>query len=144
VLIKIIKLSLSTQQLIVAMMGCFEINLKSSHILCEQKPLCGFSPTVIIITDPKQELYEKTSQYLRDNGYNVKVFNLVRPENSDSWNCVGEIQGSELMAQLFCDVVIKNTGSAKGDYFWDNSELNLLKALVLYVDSDINPENRNI
>ncbi|MFQ8953527.1 MAG: hypothetical protein ACLR56_11280 [Oscillospiraceae bacterium] len=31
--------------------------------------------------------------------YTVRVFNLVSPENSDSWNSE-EIQGDELMAQL--------------------------------------------
>ena len=45
-----------------------------------------------------------------------------------------EINGSETMAQVFADVIIQNTGSAKGDHFWDNAEMNLLKALVLYVD----------
>lgn len=48
------------------------------------------------------------------------------------------------MAQLFCDVVIKNTGSERGDHFWDNAELNLLKALVLYVSNNYPPEKRNI
>ncbi len=32
-----------------------------------------------------------------------------QPENSDSWNCLKEIEGQELMAQLFVDVIIKNT-----------------------------------
>jgi len=68
----------------------------------------------------------------------------VSPENSDSWNCLAEIEGQELMAQLFCDVVIKNTGSEHGDHFWDNSELNLLKALVLYVEQGYAPEDKNI
>jgi len=98
----------------------------------------------LIITDPKSELYESMSQYLRNNGYEVKVFNLVNPENSDSWNCLSEVEGQEIMAQLFCDVIIKNTGSARGDHFWDNSELNILKALVLYVDHGYPPEKRNI
>ena len=88
----------------------------------------------LVICDPKSELYEKTSEYLRDQGYTVKVFNLVTPAASDSWNCLSEIEGQELMAQLFCDVIIKNTGSGRGDHFWDNAELNLLKALVLYVE----------
>ena len=48
------------------------------------------------------------------------------------------------MAQLFCDVVIKNTGSERGDHFWDNAELNLLKALVLYVSNNYPPEKQNI
>lgn len=98
----------------------------------------------LLISDPKSEIYEKTSEYLRNNGYVVKVFNLVSPENSDSWNCLAEIEGQELMAQLFCDVVIKNTGSERGDHFWDNSELNLLKALVLYVEQGYPPEGKNI
>lgn len=95
----------------------------------------------LIICDPKSELYETTSQYLRDKEYTVRVFNLVSPENSDSWACLSEIEGDELMAQLFCDVIIKNTGSERGDHFWDSAETNLLKALVLYVEQGY-PEGR--
>ena len=97
----------------------------------------------LIICDPKSELYEKTSEYLR-NTHIVKVFNLVSTENSDSWNCLAEIEGDELMAQRFCDVIIKNTGSERGDHFWDSAEMNLLKALVLYVEQGYPPERKNI
>lgn len=99
----------------------------------------------LIISDPKSELYEKSSEYLRDQGYCVKVFNLVNPENSDSWNCLSEVEGQELMAQLFVNVIIKNTiNNGKGDHFWDSCEMNLLKALVLYVDQSYAEQNRNI
>lgn len=106
----------------------------------------------LIITDPKSELYCDLCLYLMENSYTVRVFNLIHPENSDSWNCLAEIGGNssegngdtEIMAQLFCDVIIKNTGSVKGDHFWDNSEMNLLKALVLYVDLGFPPDGRNI
>ncbi|GKH57808.1 conjugal transfer protein TraG [Lachnospiraceae bacterium] len=99
----------------------------------------------LIISDPKSELYEKSSEYLRNQGYCVKVFNLVNPENSDSWNCLSEVEGQELMAQLFVDVIIKNTiNNGKGDHFWDSCEMNLLKALVLYVDQSYAEQNRNI
>ena len=97
----------------------------------------------LIICDPKSELYERTSSYL-EKTHIVKVFNLVSPENSDSWNCLAEIEGDELMAQRFCDVIIKNTGSERGDHFWDSSELNLLKALVLFVERGYPPERKNI
>lgn len=97
----------------------------------------------LIICDPKSELYEKTSELLRKT-HTVKVFNLVCPENSDSWNCLAEIEGDELMAQRFCDVIIKNTGSERGDHFWDSAEMNLLKALVLYVEQGYLPERKNI
>ncbi len=98
----------------------------------------------LIMCDPKSELYETTGEYLRKRGYTVRVFNLVSPESSDSWNCLEEIEGDELMAQLFCDVVIKNTGSERGDHFWDAAEMNLLKALVLYVEHGYTPKRRNI
>lgn len=99
----------------------------------------------LIICDPKSELYEKSSEYLREQGYVVRVFNLVSPENSDSWNCLSEIGGQELMAQLFVDVIIRNTMiGSKSDHFWDSAEMNLLKALVLYVDQGYSQENRNM
>lgn len=99
----------------------------------------------LIICDPKSELYEKSSEFLRSRGYCVKVFNLVSPENSDSWCCLAEVEGQELMAQLFVDVIIKNTtNNGKSDHFWDACEMNLLKALVLYVDQGYAEENRNI
>lgn len=118
---------------------------KKTRAFCVNMILqCAASKTSLVICDPKSELYEKTSEYLRSRGYTVRVFNLVTPSASDSWNCLSEIQGQELMAQLFCDVIIKNTGSERGDHFWDNAELNLLKALVLYVERSYPPEKRNI
>lgn len=98
----------------------------------------------LIITDPKSELYESMSAYLENEGYTVKCFNLVNPENSDSWNCLMEIEGQETIAQLFADVIIQNTGSGKGDHFWDNAEMNLLKALILYVEQGFPEESKNI
>ena len=103
----------------------------------------------LIITDPKGELYADAATYLKNNGYNVKVFNLVSLQNSDSWACLDEITAVEdeveLMAQTFCDVIIKNTmEGGKGDHFWDNAEMNLLKALCLYVvmsDDDLIPRS---
>ena len=98
----------------------------------------------LVITDPKSELYEDMAQYLDNNGYLVKVFNLVSPQNSDSWNFLAETEGEEIMTQTLVDVIIKNTGSPKGDPFWDNSEANLLKALVLYVMLEYPEGNRNM
>ena len=118
---------------------------KKTRAFCVNMILqCAARGNSMVITDPKSELYEKTSEYLRNKGYTVRVFNLVTPSASDSWNCLSEIEGKELMAQLFCDVVIKNTGSERGDHFWDNAELNLLKALVLYVSNNYPPEMQNI
>lgn len=90
----------------------------------------------VVITDPKGELYADTSELYRQNGYDVKVFNLVNPEHGDSWNCMSDLNGDTLMAQVLTNVIIGNTSSGKGDHFWDNGEGNLLKALILLIDQD--------
>ena len=97
----------------------------------------------VIITDCKSELYDSMSEYLRKQGYIVKVLNLIEMEHSDSWNCLGEVGSSELMAQTFSDIVLSNTTGDDRDAFWYNAELNLLKALVLYVSLEMPPEKRN-
>ena len=100
----------------------------------------------IVASDPKMELYRDTSELFRANGYEVKVFNLISPLNSDSWNCMSDLGGDTLLAQVLTNVIIGNTSSGKGDHFWDNGEGNLLKALVLYValDPDKTPEDKNL
>jgi len=101
----------------------------------------------LIILDPKSELYASMAEYLRNEGYIVKVFNLISPENSDSWNCLREIEGDnqELMAQIFCDVIIRNTLlNGKMDPFWDTGAISLLKALCLYVVQVYPESDRNI
>jgi len=90
----------------------------------------------IIITDSKAEMYADTAELFRKSGYDVKVFNLVNPEHGDSWNCMSDLNGDTLMAQVLTNVIIGNTSSGKGDHFWDNGEGNLLKALILLVDLD--------
>ena len=94
----------------------------------------------IYLTDPKSELYEDLCAYLRSCGYTVRQLNLIHLEHSDAWNCLGEIDGGSLI-DVFCDVVIRNT-TDKFDHFYDNTEMDLLKALCLYVFHDYPPEKR--
>ena len=100
----------------------------------------------VILTDPKGELYEDTAELFRQNGYEIRVFNLIHPEHSDAWNCMADLNGDTQQAQLVTNVIINNTGSVQGDHFWDNGEGNLLKAMILYIDQDptLAPEEKNL
>ena len=100
----------------------------------------------VLISDPKSEMYNDTAELFRRNGYEVKVLNLVDPRHGDSWNCMSDLNGDTMMAQVLTNVIIGNTSSGKGDHFWDNGESNLLKALVLYTDLDksLTPERKNL
>lgn len=100
----------------------------------------------VLISDPKSEMYTDTAELFRNHGYEVKVLNLVDPKHGDSWNCMSDLNGDTMMAQVLTNVIIGNTSSGKGDHFWDNGETNLLKALVLYTDLDksLTPERKNL
>lgn len=91
----------------------------------------------MILTDPKAELYESTAGYLADMGYEVRVFNLLEMEHSDRWNCIGEADYDERLIPIIAAIIINNTSSEKeaGD-FWAKAELNLLTALLYYVQND--------
>lgn len=91
----------------------------------------------MILTDPKAELYESTAGYLADMGYEVRVFNLLEMEHSDRWNCIGEADYDERLIPIIAATIINNTSSEKeaGD-FWAKAELNLLTALLYYVQND--------
>ena len=94
----------------------------------------------VYLTDPKSELYEDLSAYFREQGYTVKQLNLIDLTHSNAWNCLGEIDDGGLI-DVFCDVVIRNT-TDKFDHFYDNVEMDLLKALCLYVFEDYPPEKK--
>lgn len=87
----------------------------------------------MIITDPKGELYKKTSYMLKTRGYTVKVFNLCDMAHSDRWNPLAEVENID-DAQNAADIIISNTQkhNKNSDDFWPRAEENLLKAFILY------------
>ena len=94
----------------------------------------------MFITDPKSELYEDTAAYLKAEGYTVRLWNLIDLDHSDAWDCLAEIDGGGLI-DTFVDVVIRNT-TDKFDHFYDNTEMDLLKALCLYVFHEYEEKDR--
>lgn len=99
--------------------------------------------TNVVCTDPKGELYELTNQRLRENGYDVKIFNLVNPEHSDGIDLIKFIE-KEIDAQIFAEVVINTTQNQgkKGEEFWQNTQENLLKALLLHIKFEVEDESK--
>lgn len=69
----------------------------------------------VVISDPKSEMYADTAELFRKHGYLVRVYNLLQPELGDSWNCMFDLGGDTLMAQVLTDVIIANTKGARPD-----------------------------
>ncbi len=97
-----------------------------------------------VFTDPKGELYDKTAGYLKQHGYDIKVLNLVRPQNSDGYNPLMHIS-SELDVDVIANTVVKGQKSESGqDPYWDDMAEMLLKALIYYLIATRPPEEQNL
>lgn len=105
-------------------------SMKSRAIARNMIIQCAKRGESMILTDSKSELYEDTVAYLEEEGYQVRQYNLLQQECSDAWDCLGEIEGGYI--DVFVDTIIRNT-TDKFDHFYDNVEMDLLKALCLYV-----------
>ncbi len=88
----------------------------------------------MVLVDPKGEMYETMSGYLRDQGFDVRLFNLLDMENSDAWNCLADVDDDPNLVQSIAEVIINNTSTSEDRQdFWSKAELNLLVALIHYV-----------
>lgn len=86
-----------------------------------------------VFTDPKGELYDTTAGYLKSQGYDIKVLNLVNPESSDGYNPLFQIQ-SEMDVDIIASTIVKGQKKeGSDDPFWDNMSEFLLKALIYYL-----------
>ena len=98
-----------------------------------------------VFTDPKGELYDKTAGYLRKNGYEIKVLNLVNPANSDGYNPLLHIR-SEIDVDVIANTIVKGQKSETGsnDPYWDDMAEMLLKALIYYLMATRPEEEQNL
>ena len=98
-----------------------------------------------VFTDPKGELYDKTAGYLKAHGYDIKVLNLVKPQNSDGYNPLMHIS-SEIDVDVIANTIVKGqkTGDGGSDPFWDDSAEMLLKALIYYLMATRPEEEQNL
>ncbi len=99
----------------------------------------------MVLVDPKGEIYESMSAFLKEQGYEVRMFNLLDMANSDAWNCLSEIEKDKDLVQSIAEVIIKNTSNAnERQDFWEKAELNLLMALMHYVASQTVPGTNDL
>ena len=87
-----------------------------------------------VFTDPKGELYDRTSGFFKENGYDVHVINLVDPRCSDGYNPLSHIRGTLDVDTIAKIISNKEGGDRKSsDPFWDQTSEALLKAVIYYI-----------
>ena len=99
----------------------------------------------MVITDPKGELLRKTGGLLEREGYEVRVFDLINPENSFCYNPFAYVRDDKDVLKLINNLIRNTTpkGAQSSDPFWEKSETALLQALMLYLLHEAPPEEQN-
>ena len=94
--------------------------------------------TNYVITDPKSEVLLATGGYLKEQGYDVRVLNLVNLEQSDGYNPFRYLRDEKDVLKLVNNLIQSTTpkGSHESDPFWTKAETALLQAIILMLFQD--------
>ena len=98
-----------------------------------------------ICTDPKGEILRSCGQMLKNNGYNVKVINLLEMDKSDCYNPFSYIREETDVVKLITNLISNTTpkGSTPSDPFWEKAEGLFLQSIFYYVWLEVQPAKRN-
>jgi type IV secretion system protein VirD4 len=99
------------------------------------KPNLMLANASFICTDPKGEIVRAVAPLLLQKGYVVKVFDLIEPSHSDSYNPFHYIRKDSDVFRLINNFIQNTTpkNSSQNDPFWEKSEIALDAALMLYL-----------
>ena len=91
--------------------------------------------TSFVVLDPKGEIIRSVGHLLEDNGYVIKVIDLIDMSKSLGYNPFYYIQSDKDVLKLITNLIRNTTpkGSSTNDPFWEKSETALLEALMLYL-----------
>ena len=107
----------------------------------------------MIITDPKGEIYEKTSEMLRDRGYQILLLNFRDPQNGNAWNPLtlpyemytngNQDKAIELLDDLALNILY-DENSSNADPFWEKTSADYFSGIALGLFEDAKPDEINI
>lgn len=105
------------------------------------KPNLLLANASFICTDPKGELVRAVAPFLLQQGYVVKVFDLIEPSHSDSYNPFRYIRKDSDVFRLISNFIQNTTpkNATQNDPFWEKSEIALDAALMLYLIHEAPP-----
>ena len=125
---------------------------KSTQLVFPMIRLLAKKGESMIITDPKGELYTKTSENLKKRGYKVIVLNFREPQRGNSWNPLGMPytyfkNGNRDKAIELLDDVAQNIlydPNNKSEPFWEKGAADYFSGLALGLFEDATEKEVNL
>ena len=107
----------------------------------------------MIITDPKGEIYEQTSEMLKKKGYNVVLLNFRDPQKGSGWNPMhlpykyfkeGNVdKANELTDDLAMNILYDENAQSQ-DPFWEKTSADYFSGICLGLFEDAKEEEINL
>ena len=86
-----------------------------------------------VVTDPKGELYRDCAKFLQQNGYKVRVLNLININMSNSYNPFAYMVEEQDVLNV-ADLFMKNSaGDGEKEDFWSGAAQDMLVAIMVYL-----------
>ncbi len=107
----------------------------------------------MVITDPKGEIFEKTSEMLKRRGYNIVLLNFRNPGHGNAWNPLtlpyrlynsgNQDKAIELLDDLALNILYDESNK-NADPFWEKTSAGYFSGLALGLFEDAKEEEINI
>ena len=107
----------------------------------------------MIITDPKGEIYETTSEMLRKRGYNVVLLNFRNPQQGSGWNPLhlpykyykegNPDKANELTDDLAMNILY-DENAQNNDPFWEKTSADYFSGICLGLFEDAKEDEINL
>ena len=101
--------------------------------------------TSYVVLDPKGEILRDTGYLLEQQGYDIKVLDLINTSRSHGFNPFVYLRDDKDVLRLVSNLICNTTpkGAQSNDPFWERAETALLEALILYLVNEAPPEEQN-
>ena len=109
------------------------------------KPNVMQANTSYVVLDPKGEILRDTGYLLEQQGYDIKVLDLINTSRSHGFNPFVYLRDDKDVLRLVSNLIRNTTpkGAQSNDPFWERAETALLEALILYLVNEAPPEEQN-
>lgn len=109
------------------------------------KPNVMQANTSYVVLDPKGEILRDTGYLLEQQGYDIKVLDLIDTSRSHGFNPFVYLRDDKDVLRLVSNLIRNTTpkGAQSNDPFWERAETALLEALILYLVNEAPPEEQN-
>ena len=109
------------------------------------KPNVMQAHTSYVVLDPKGEILRDTGYLLEQQGYDIKVLDLINTSRSYGFNPFVYLRDDKDVLRLVNNLIRNTTpkGAQSNDPFWERAETALLEALILYLVNEAPPEEQN-